>query len=60
MGQIIFYGKDGILKKLGSDQFATGPKQTLMIGDNERLIGCELEHGTGSLMGVTFWKWTIA
>ena len=60
IGQIIFYGKDSILKKLGSDKFATGPKKTFMIGENERLIGCELEHGVNCLMGVTFLKWTIA
>jgi len=48
-----------MLVKLGKDQYATGTKQTFMIGDNERLIGCELEHGTGFLMGVTFLKWTL-
>ena len=60
IGQIIFYGKNGIIKKLGSDSCATGAKETFLIGDNERLIGCELDHGEDCLMGVTWLKWTIA
>ena len=60
IGQINFYGKDGILKKLGRDIEATGAKESFLIGDNERLIGCELEHGKDTLLGVTFLKWTIA
>ena len=60
IGQIIFYGKNGIIKKLGSDSFATGAKETFLIGDNERLIGCELDHGARYLIGVTWLKWTIA
>ena len=60
IGQIIFYGKNGMLVKLGLDQDATGAKETFLIGDNERLIGCELDHGKGMLMGVTWLKWTIA
>ena len=60
IGQIIFYSKEGVLSKLGSDSYATGARDTFLIGDNERLIGCELEHGTNYLMGVTFMKWTIA
>ena len=60
IGQIIFYGKNGMLVKLGSDDFATGAKETFLIGDNERLIGCELDHGARYLMGVTWLKWTIA
>ena len=60
IGQIIFYGKNGMLVKLGEDQFATGAKETFLIGDNERLIGCELDHGARFLMGVTWLKWTIA
>ena len=60
IGQIIFYGKNGIIKKLGSDSCATGAKETFLIGDNERLIGCELDHSEDNLMGVTWLKWTIA
>ena len=60
IGQIIFYGKDGILQKLGDDYHATGAKETFLIGENERLIGCELEHGASFLVGVTFLKWTLA
>jgi len=45
MGQINFYGKDGVIRKLGSDQYAKGAKETFLIGENERLIGCELETG---------------
>ena len=64
IGQIIFYGKNGIIKKLGDDRNADGAKETFLIGDNERLIGCELEtgkyDGKDYLIGVTFLKWTIA
>jgi len=60
IGQIIFYGKDGILKKLGSDVNADGARQTFIISENERLFGCELEYGSRNLLGVTFLKWTIA
>ena len=60
IGQIIFYGKNGIIKKLGDDRAATGAKETFLIGDNERLIGCELDHSKDYLMGVTWLKWTIA
>ena len=60
IGQIIFYGKNGIIKKLGEDKYATGARETFLIGDNERLIGCELDHGARFLMGVTWLKWTIA
>ena len=49
IGQIIFYSKNGVLKKLGVDGQATGAKETFLIGDNERLIGCELEHGANYL-----------
>ena len=60
IGQIIFYGKNGMLVKLGQDKYATGAKETFLIGDNERLIGCELDHSAGYLLGVTWLKWTIA
>ena len=65
IGKIIFYSKDGVLRQLGDHPNATGPKETFLIGDNERLIGCELETGKASngkdwLIGVTFLKWTIA
>ena len=52
------------MRQLGDHPSATGPKETFLIGDNERLIGCELETGKQGgkdwLMGVTFLKWTIA
>ena len=60
IGQIRFYGKNGMLVKLGDDSFATGAKETFLIGDNERLIGCELDHSKDFVMGVTWLKWTIA
>ena len=64
IGKIIFYSKDGVLRQLGDVPSATGPKETFLIGDNERLIGCELEtgkyNGKDYLIGVTFLKWTIA
>ena len=49
IGQIRFYGKNGMLVKLGQDIFATGAKETFLIGDNERLIGCELDHSANIL-----------
>ena len=58
IGQIIFYGKDRVLFKMGSDSYATGRKETFDIANNERLIGCEFDDGQ-SVMGVTFLKWTI-
>jgi hypothetical protein len=48
------------LVKLGFDTEATGAKETFLIGDNERLIGFELEHGSKYPMGVTWLKCTIA
>ena len=45
IAQIILYDKNGILKKLGSDEYALGTKDTFMIADNEQLIGCELDQG---------------
>ena len=59
LGQIIFFDKDGTLYKLGSDGNATGRKETFQIAENERLIGCELDHGNNYVMGITFIKWTI-
>ena len=59
IGQITFYGKNGILFKMGGDSYATGRRETFDIADNERLIGCEFDHGTYYLLGVTFLKWTI-
>jgi hypothetical protein len=44
---------------MGNDGYATGRKETFHIAENERLIGCELEHGANYLIGVTFIKWTI-
>ena len=42
LAQIIFYDKDGILVKIGSDIQATGPKVVFVIEEKERLIGVEL------------------
>ncbi len=59
IGQITFFGKNGILFKMGDDGYATGRRETFHIADNERLIGGEFDHGANYLMGVTFLKWTI-
>jgi hypothetical protein len=61
VGQIIFYDKNDILFKMGSDDdyYSKGRKETFMIAENERLIGCELDHGAKFFLGVTFIKWTI-
>ncbi len=59
IGQITFYGKSGILFKMGDDSYATGRKETFHIEDNELLIGGEFDHGANYLMAVTFLKWTI-
>jgi hypothetical protein len=42
-----------------SDHYANGRKETFMIEENERLIGCEFDHGVRYLLGVTFLKWMI-
>jgi hypothetical protein len=45
IGQIILYDRQSkVLLKIGSDYFATGRNETFKIEENERLIGCELEH----------------
>ena len=31
------------------DEWADGAKETFLIGDNERLIGCELDHSANIL-----------
>ncbi len=59
LGQIIFYDKNGVLFKMNTDDFGTGRKETFHIADNERLIGCEFDHGANFILGVTFLKWTI-
>ena len=48
-----------MLVKLGDEDWGAGTKQTFVIGDHERLIGCELEYGNSILQGVTFLKWTL-
>ena len=59
VGQIILYDKNGIINKINTDNYATGRRDTFEIGENERLIGCEMDHGASFLLGVTFIKWTI-
>jgi hypothetical protein len=44
---------------IDDDHYSKGRKETFMIAENERLIGCEFDHGTNYLLGVTFLKWTI-
>jgi len=47
IGQIIFYAKDGILQTLGYpfyDEDLINEQETFDIGENERLIGCELDY----------------
>jgi len=57
--QFIFYGKHGVLVKLGKGQNAQGEKLTFDIGENERLIGCKLLHTENEFKGINFLKWTI-
>ena len=59
--EIIFYDdKNNIIKKLGSEyEQLRGRKETFLIAENERLIGCELEYDTNNLWGITFLKWEI-
>ena len=59
IGQIVFYCENGILVKLGSDEFGTGLTETFSIGENERLIGCQLDYSSYQVIGITFLKWTI-
>jgi hypothetical protein len=59
IGQIVFHDKSGIVKKLGSDQYANGTKEVFELAENERWIGCELEHSTAYLMGITLLKWKV-
>jgi hypothetical protein len=44
---------------MGGDSYGTGRKETFHIAANERLIGCEFDHGAHYVLGVTFLKWTI-
>ncbi len=60
LGQINFFDKNGgNLYKIGSDGHATGRRETFLIGENERLIGCEIDYGKRFVSGITFIKWTI-
>ena len=44
---------------MGDDYYGTGRKETFHIAANERLIGCEFDHGARYVLGVTFLKWAI-
>ena len=60
LGQINFFDKNGgNLYKIGVDSVATGRRETFLIGENERLIGCEIDYGKRFVSGITFIKWTI-
>jgi hypothetical protein len=60
LGQINFFDKNGgNLYKIGHDCYATGRRETFLIGENERLIGCEIDYGARYVSGITFIKWTI-
>jgi hypothetical protein len=60
LGQINFFDKNGgNLYKIGHDSHATGRRETFLIGENERLIGCEIDYGARYVSGITFIKWTI-
>ena len=60
LGQINFFDKNGDnLYKIGADCYATGRRETFLIGENERLIGCEIDYGARYVSGITFIKWTI-
>ena len=56
---MILYNKTGILKQIGGDGYfsSNGKKETFLIGDDERLIGCELDHGANYFLGIKFIKW---
>ena len=69
VGQIVFYGQNGVLVKVGKDSAATGAKQVFKISPDEELICARLESSgkrTGDddfrnkigdcLAGVTFIK----
>ena len=58
IGFITFYDKNGVLFKMGNESH-DGRKEIFHIAENERLIGCEFDHGANYLLGVTFLKWTI-
>ncbi len=60
LGQINFFDKNGgNLCKIGVDGNATGRRETFVIAENERLIGCEIDYGKNYVSGITFIKWTI-
>ena len=60
LGQINFFDSNGVsLYKMGGDGSATGRRETFYIAANERLIGCELDHGARYVLGITFIKCTI-
>ena len=60
LGQINFFDSNGVsLYKMGADVNATGRRETFCIAANERLIGCELDHGARFVLGITFIKSTI-
>ncbi len=60
IGQINFFDKNGgNLYKIGEDRYATGRRETFLIAENERLIGCEIDYGAKYVSGITLIKWTI-
>ena len=60
LGQINFFDKNGgNLYKIGHDSCATGRRETFLISEDERLIGCEIDKGARFVSGITFIKWTI-
>ena len=60
LGQINFFDKNGgNLYKIGDDSYTTGRRETFLIAENERLIGCEIDYGARFVSGITFIKWTI-
>ena len=60
IGQIIFYDSNGEIVKINNNyENANGARQTFEIGPNERLIGCELQHGDSYFVGVTWLKWRL-
>jgi len=60
LGQINFFDSNGVsLYKMGGDGHTTGRRETFYIAANERLIGCELDHGARYVLGITFIKCTI-
>jgi hypothetical protein len=59
LGQILFFDSTGLFAKIGTNEYATGRKETFIIEEHERLIGFEIDHGARFALGITLIKWKI-